>query len=259
MTAQELLDFIRSRQLQTTEPSTSDKPEQPLAEYGLDNVDCPICHNTGHILYKKDGYLYSRDCECMPRRRSIRDLERSGLKSVSEIYTLDKYIPDNPRSEALLRLARQYIEDEPAWFFVCGRPGSGKTHICSGICLELINRGEQVIYMLWRDESVKLKSAQTDDPEYYQKRMTQLKKAPVLYIDDLMKGGSTPADVRLAFELLNYRYNQPQCRTLISTELEFEELKKIDEALASRIQQRSRGYGRRSPDKNYRITPSKAS
>ena len=225
--------------------------KQPLAEYGLDGVDCSICHNTGYIVYTKNGFTYSCECECMKKRRSMRELNRSGLKSLSEMYTLDKYLPDNERASALLEKANQYIEDKPAWFFVCGRPGSGKSHICCGICLELINRGAQVVYMMWRDEAVKLKSALVENPDYYQRRMEQLKKTQTLYIDDLFKGHVSEADKKLAFELLNYRYNQPLTRTLISTELDFKALQQIDEALARRIYERSEGYRRRSPDKNY--------
>lgn len=242
--------MIGTEKLPTTETSSS-VVKQPLAEYGLDGVDCPICGNTGQIHYKKDGYDYCRDCECMPKRRSIRELNRSGLQSLSELYTFDKYVPDNPRSEALLMLAKKYVDDDPAWFFVCGRPGSGKSHICCSICLALIERGAQVVYMMWRDEVVKLKSALVENPDYYQRRMEQLKKAQTLYIDDLFKGHVSEADKKLAFELLNYRYNQPLTRTLISTELDFKALQQIDEALARRIYERSEGYRRRSPDKNY--------
>ena len=246
--------MIGSRNLPTTEESQSEV-RQPLAEYGLDGVDCPICGNTGQIFYKKDGCDYARECECMSKRRSIRDLNQSGLKNLAELYPFEKYIPDNHLAARLLEKAKEYVEDKPKWFFVSGRPGSGKTHICTAICLELMNRGERAIYMLWRDESVQLKSAVAGDPEYYKKRTDQLKNAPVLYIDDLFKGGANAADIRLAFELLNYRYNQPQLRTIISTELDFKDLRKIDEAFAGRIYERCEGYCRRSPDRNYRLDP----
>ena len=253
MSSEELLEFIRSRQLQAPEPSEEEKKKQPLAEYGLGNVECDICHNTGVIPFWKDGILYSRDCECMAKRRSLRELERSGLKNMAERYTLDKYVPDNDLSASLLKYARKYLDDAPAWFFVSGRPGSGKTHICTGICLELINRGAQVAYMLWRDESSKLKGALVTDPEYYQQRVKQLKEAQVLYIDDFFKGTPTDSDKKTAFEILNYRYNDRNLRTIISSELDFAALKKIDEALAGRINERGKGYCRRSPNKNYRV------
>ena len=69
MTPEELLDRVKAGQI----PSAStEPPPSPLAQCGLDNVDCPNCHNTGIITFEKDGYLYSRECDCMPRRRSLR-------------------------------------------------------------------------------------------------------------------------------------------------------------------------------------------
>ena len=71
----------------------------------------------------------------------------------------------------------------------------------------------------------------------------------VLYIDDLFKIGKgqdgrkqrpTSADVNLAFEILNYRYNKPTCITIISSELYAEDILDIDEAIGSRIYERAK-------------------
>ena len=248
MTADSLLQLVRSGKLC---PESQEPLPSPLAPYGLDNVDCPVCHNTGTVTYEKDGILYSRDCECMARRRSLRELKNSGLSELAELYTFETYKPDNPIAESLLKYAKKYVEDHPAWFLVSGRPGSGKSHICTAICVELISKGHRVVYMMWRDESTRLKSSLASDPEYYSRRMDELKNADVLYIDDFLKGKVRDADFNLAFELLNFRYTQPSKRTIISTELDLPALRKIDEALARRIIERSEGYRRRSPDRNY--------
>ena len=248
MTADALLELVRSGSLS---PDAQEPPAQPLAVYGLDNVDCPVCHNTGVIAYWQDGILCSKDCECMARRTSLRALKKSGLEELSEIYTFETYRPDNSIAASLLKYAKRYVEDTPKWFLVSGRPGSGKSHICTAICVELINRGHRVIYMLWRDESVRLKSALVSDPDYYNCRMEELKTVDVLYIDDFFKGKVKDADFNLAFELLNFRYTQPSKRTIISTELDFATLSNIDDALARRIYERSEGYRRRSPERNY--------
>lgn len=250
MTAEALMDLVRSGKLS---PQSEEPPPEPLAVYGLDNVDCPVCHNTGLVTTEKDGVLYSKDCECMATRRSLRALKKSGLEELSKLYTFDSYKADNPIASSLLQYARKYVEDTPKWFLVSGRPGSGKSHICTAICTELISRGYHVIYMLWRDESVRLKSSLASDPDYYKSRMDELKTVDVLYIDDFLKGKVKDADFNLAFELLNFRYTQPSKRTIISTELDLPSLMKIDEALARRIIERSEGYRRRSPDKNYSL------
>ena len=103
--------------------------------------------------------------------------------------------------------------------------------------------------MLWRDESVKLK-ATVNDAVQYEKMMQELKTVEVLYIDDFFKIGQmdggmqkpTAADISLAFEILNYRYNHADKVTIISSESTLEEIFAIDAAVGGRIGERSMGY-----------------
>ncbi len=100
-------------------------------------------------------------------------------------------------------------------------------------------------YVLWRDMSVRAKAVVTDDEEY--NRITEpLKRVKVLYIDDLFKTKDgtpvSPADVNLAFEILNYRYNDTGKITIISTEKTMDQLLEIDEAVGSRIYERSKEH-----------------
>ena len=100
MTAEELLRFVRKNGIPMASSSDT-ATKSPLAEYGLDNVDCPLCNNTGQILYSKDGYQYSRDCECMSRRRALRNIERSGLGKILEKYRLENTTGSTIRMAAL--------------------------------------------------------------------------------------------------------------------------------------------------------------
>jgi DNA replication protein DnaC len=134
--------------------------------------------------------------------------------------------------------AQAYVDDHhQKWFLAAGSVGSGKTHLCTAICGALLDKGKFVRYMLWRDDSVKLKAAVNDSD--YATIINPIKRCQFLYIDDLFKGGATEADKRLAFEILNYRY-VGGLSTIISTELTPEELLVIDEATGSRIYERSK-------------------
>ena len=108
-------------------------------------------------------------------------------------------------------------------FYIFGQSGAGKSHICTAICGALIERSKDVYYMPWRDESTALKSLVTDAAAYTG-RMRVLKKTEVLYIDDFLKGGDTDADIRLAYEILNSRYNDRGLRTILSSEMTPEKL-----------------------------------
>ena len=116
----------------------------------------------------------------------------------------------------------------------------------------MINKGKEVYYMSWRDESTAIKADITDS-EAYEKRIKKLKTVEVLYIDDFLKGSDTDADIRLAFEILNARYNDKRLRTVISSERDITELLERDEALGSRIYERAKGYTLRAPDSNWRL------
>jgi DNA replication protein DnaC len=113
--------------------------------------------------------------------------------------------------------------------------------------------------MAWRSESVELKALIKEHQEYHY-RLDELKKTPVLYIDDLWKTqqGTKPtqADVNLAFEITNHRYQDKKYCTIISCEYTTDELMKIDEAVGSRIFERSKGYSleiERDSAKNFRL------
>lgn len=224
---------------------------ETLADYGLDGIDCDICGNKGQIAYYKNGILYSRECECMNRRRSLRRINRSGMNDMFSRYTFDNYKPVDAERKRVKSLAQKFADDDRGWFYIAGRSGSGKTHICTAICAALIERSKDVYYMAWRDESRTLKSLiNTDEVE---EPLRKLKRVSVLYIDDFLKGGASDADIRLAFEIVNSRYNDSALRTIISSEVTIEELMSIDEALGGRVYERSKGYALKAPKDNYRL------
>ena len=168
-------------------------------------------------------------------------------------YRFDTYTTPNSETSHALAKAREYASNPRGkWFYICGVPGSGKTHLCIGICNELLNNGYEVRYMLWREVAPQLKSLVTDG-DAYTERMDALKKASVLYIDDFLKGKVSDADINLAFELLNARYNDASKCTIISSERSIEDVLGYDEAVGSRIAERSKGFRVAAPKQNWRL------
>ncbi len=232
-----------------------------------DGYNCDICKNKGYIVRvvdKEDGNFYQvcTPCKCEEVRRSIMRMKRSGLKDVIKDYTFDKFQDEEPWQKTIKTAAMEYAKNPEGWFFIGGQSGSGKTHICTAICREFLLGGKQVIYMLWRDDVVKIKGALTDSEEYA-KLINKFKTAEVLYIDDLFKTGKaadntvqkpTGADINVAFEIINYRYCNPSLLTIISSELSEDELLDIDEATGGRIYERAKSISiAKNRDRNYRI------
>ncbi len=224
----------------------------------LTGYDCPICHNKGMVMYvADDGECRLRDCECSAKRRSMRYLARSGLSQVLDTYSWDTWECREPWQQKVLDSARDYAEHPEGWFLAAGRPGTGKTHICTAICGELLRRGREVRYLLWREFTTQAKAVLTDD-EAYRDLVEPMKRVPVLYLDDLFKTGKgqepTAGDCNLAFELINARYADPKKLTIISTELSVPAILDIDEAIGSRIYERAKGhYADLSGRKNWRM------
>lgn len=231
--------------------SAKDIRLETLDDYGLGGVDCEICGNTGYILIKNNGELFTRECPCMKKRRSLRSIRKSGISDMLSRYTFENYETPDEKREKIKKIAENYVNQDTGWFFIAGKSGSGKTHICTAICKALIEQGKEVKYMLWRDESVALKSCVTE--EEYQEKIQKLKLAPVLYIDDFWKGNVTDADVNLTFEILNSRYIDSGKRTVISSEMTLPDVISRDEAIGSRIYERSRGFRIQAPNENWRL------
>lgn len=222
-------------------------------EGSLKGIDCPICKNKGTIgKWDGTGPMYMVECECMNKRRSLLRIEQSGLSPLLKSYTMDSYLPLTKKQYDIKNKAIEFADDPSAWFVIIGKPGTGKTHICTAICGLLIEKNYSVRYMLWRDDAPKLK-AHINDRDIYDKAMGELKSCDVLYIDDFWKGNVTDADINLSFELLNSRYNNRNKITIISSEKSLEDMVDIDEAIGSRIWERSKGFRCSAPEENYRL------
>ena len=197
-------------------------------------------------------------------KQDFLDAVESGLGDLLNEYTFDKFQTESPWQEAVKNSALKFLEDhDRKWFFIGGQVGAGKTHLCTAIVGEFLNRGISAKYMLWRDEALKLKAVVNDDTAY-SNLIKPLKTVPVLYIDDFFRTGNdetgrkkapTQGDINVAFELINYRYNN-NLATVLSSELTVDQILFFDEAVGSRIYQRTKEYHwdiAKDPHKNYRL------
>lgn len=235
-----------------------------------DGYDCGVCKNKGYIVKlaeRGDGTFTQAivDCKCAEVRRSIMRMKRSGLKDIIRDYTFDKFKDTEPWQKTLKEAAMEYAKTPDGWFFLGGQSGCGKSHLCTAICREFLLAGRSVQYMLWRDDITRIKAAVTDSEEY-RGLVDKFKTVDILYIDDLFKTGKAPdgsslkitgADINVAFEIINYRYNNPALVTIISSELSEDDLLDIDEAIGGRIYERAKAFSiAKDRQKNYRIRKS---
>lgn len=206
---------------------------------------CGKCLNRGYRYVVRDNELKTQMCSCMEARRSLREIEKSGLGGCLEEYSFETFQTPEPWQEKVLSGAREYVENhEGKWFFIGGNSGSGKTHICTAICGAFLKAGMGVRYMLWASDIRRLKAISNDAG--YDERFDEFAQAEVLYIDDLFKVKAgvelSGADVQRTYELINDRYLHPERPTIISTERSVADIIGVDEATGSRIYSRCKGY-----------------
>lgn len=209
----------------------------------LEGYDCPICKNRGYIAEVKDDRVVTVRCGCMEVRNSLQRASASGLGDMLKSYTFDSYLVPEEWQRNAKRAALEYVANPSGWFLSSGAVGSGKSHICTAICGELLKAGRSVRYILWKDEIAQIKAFAMDGTER-RRLIDPLKEAEILYIDDFLKVGRgeepTKADIDIAFEIISARYNQRDSITIISTERSLPEILDMDEALGSRIYERSK-------------------
>lgn len=233
----------------------------------LTGYDCPKCKNRGDFATGKNGYFALLECNCLSIRRTIRLMEESGLGNLLKVYSFDKFECKEDWQKYIFDKAKAFVtDDNKNWFYIGGNSGAGKSHLCTAIVRELLKRGLPTKYMLWLDESVALKQSVTSS-ESYQELMNEIKNTQVLYIDDFLKTGKneepTQADIKLAMEILNYRYNKARSDkskrwiTIISSERSIGEILDYDEATGSRITEMTKPdyylFIAKDKSKNYRL------
>lgn len=260
-------EFVANRVLPSEEERVRRNCESENKKPGELNKDdgynCPKCLNRGDIWVPANNgshwFESFRKCDCWKVRASIRRMKASGLENT--LHKLSEFEAVQPFQQEMLAKARAYLAEDHsngASLFMGGAVGSGKTFICAAVCRELLHAGHEVIYMQWVTEAQRLKAIANDDSAADE--IAAFSHAEYLYIDDLFKptgqnAGPTPADIRLAYDIINYRYVN-KLPMIVSTEKYMPELLALDEATASRLYERAKGFSqniKRDPTRNYRM------
>ena len=203
-------------------------------------IHCNICKDRGDFAFLDDeGFFTIRPCKCAGTRLTVKRIQQQGLFDIAKSKTISNFQTNTKTQKALKDIVTQYLnEQNPRWMILCGQSGAGKTHLCTATFVQLsLDRGLDGQYLLWNSDGRRIKA---DAKEGDERRLNDFKRCSLLYIDDLFKckRGFEPsdADVRLAYEILDYRYNH-KLMTIISTEMLMEDIRDLDEAIFRRIRE----------------------
>lgn len=209
---------------------------------------CSKCRDLGFIPLKQENAQdIIAECECHKKDKILRMWEKSGIKLENQNLSFKNYKPYNEITKLMKNKAVQYVLEYETIsklrnnsIAFLGQVGSGKTHLTVSIAADLINKGIEVRYFQFREMITFLKQNIMDE-ETYQNQMNKLKTTPVLLIDDLFKKGRSESkvsdsDIRIMFEIVNYRYVN-YLPIIVSSEMIADEILDVDEGFGSRIMQ----------------------
>ncbi len=120
--------------------------------------------------------------------------------------------------------ARAFAEEPQGWLVLIGDTGTGKTHLAAAIANEIARRSAPPLFVFVPDLLDHLRAAfRPESTVPYDERFEQLRRAPVLILDDLGRQTTTPWAREKLNQLLNYRYVR-RLPTVITTTLDLADM-----------------------------------
>jgi DNA replication protein DnaC len=143
--------------------------------------------------------------------REVRRVERhraaSGLSPDKRLSSFDfSAVPTISRARIMaLAEAHEWL-DRGAGLLAFGPPGSGKSHLLSGIGHALIDAGKRVLFTRCSDLVQRLQAARRD--LRLPQELTKLDRFDLLILDDLSYVRRDQAETSVLFELISERYER---------------------------------------------------
>lgn len=233
----------------------------------IDSYLCDECKDTGgRMVIKKVGEMTTireydgtfkaivlkrdqeewQECECAKLRRMNRIIKSSAITEEFQKMGFNNFdvsqvdLQIKQMKEAALSYYQYFDNLKTTRVNSClfiGQPGCGKTHLLTAISNNLMFKKQiPVLYFPYKEGMSDISANSFEKKDAI---LQQMKNVDVLFIDDLFKPIGGKPNVKgwmaeILYEVINHRYlnNKP---LLVSTEIMFQELVDIDEALASRI------------------------
>jgi DNA replication protein DnaC len=129
-------------------------------------------------------------------------------------------------------MTREFAENPRDWLVLTGTYGCGKTHLAAAIANHQIGKRQTALFVVVPDLLDHLRA--TFSPQStlsYDKLFEQVRRAPLLILDDLGTESATKWAREKLYQLFNYRYNA-RLPTVITTSQRFDD---IDPRLKSRM------------------------
>jgi len=130
------------------------------------------------------------------------------------------------------QLAKDFAHNPGGWLIFQGVNGCGKTHLAAAIANYQLTIGKPVFFVVVPDLLDHLRSTFSPRSDIsYDEFFEQIKKSPMLILDDFGEQSATPWAQEKLYQLINYRYNA-RLPTVITSCLSLDE---IEQRISSRM------------------------
>jgi len=221
---------------------TPPKPDLP------GDPNCPICHGLGYLrLDVQVGTPeFGKVHVCTCRQVEVNQQVRQRLFALSHLDELSDQTFDNfeprgrgdlpPRQgdslERAYNQAQHFAQSMEGWLLFQGDFGCGKTHLAAAIANFAVSVGVPTLFITVPDLLDSLRFAYQDPGTTFEDRFEEIRRAPLLVMDDFGTENATPWAQEKLFQIINYRYTN-RLPTVITTNLGERD---IEERIKSRLQ-----------------------
>ena len=201
-----------------TRAALHNSPQSSIRNPQSDEL-CPICLGRGFLVYDVPvGHPdFGKVVPCRCTQAWLAD-ERCGFTQVQQSgrlgrMTFDSFQPNGVPSCAMtLRGLRTSLgfAGPAGWLVLQGGYGCGKTHLAAAIANYCIALGRPALFVIVPDLLDHLRATFSPNSDTgLDERLSDIRDAPLLILDDLGAHHSTPWAQEKLFQILNHRYNQP--------------------------------------------------
>ncbi|MDO4587965.1 MAG: hypothetical protein Q4C95_11830 [Planctomycetia bacterium] len=194
---------------------------------------CEKCNDDGYIFFEKNGYSYSKKCDCSLKKQQKAIWRHSGFENLEAKHELTRI------SENFVKNFDSIRESKRNWVVFSGRTGCGKTTQAGLIARELAFRSNPVVSRivsffdvlrefggLWR----------SFDQDRVSRDIDEMFDVDLIVIDDFLKGTKPGRgnDYDVVCYLVDrlYRMKMP---AIFTTESRMKNIFEFDAATAGRI------------------------